>query len=838
MAIQKSPSFKDYRAFFKAATKSETAPDGFDPFPYQERLSGGELPQILNIPTGAGKTAAVILAWLWRRRFADEETRKATPRRLVYCLPMRVLVEQTRDEAKRWLKNKDIDFLAEKPGEGEDKIAVTVLMGGEDTDKWDYYPERDAIIIGTQDMLLSRALNRGYAMSRYRWPVHYALLNNDCLWVMDEVQLMGVGVETSAQMQAFREKLGCYGNPTTIWMSATVGENQLATVDHPVPKNGFLHHALEEDDLSLDTIGKRLKAKKAISKAGFCLDSEDVDYAENVAGLLIEKHKKGTLTLCIVNQVKRAQNVFRSLKSNQKQNPAYSIARIALIHSRFRQKERDAWTKVLEEEGDRIVVATQAVEAGVDVSAQTLVTEIAPWPSLVQRFGRCNRYGESGNAEIIWIDLNLESDGDEDTTALPYSMAELEKSKVLLDGIADGGVETVRRKMAEYVPEEVTRQVIRRKDAVDLFDTTADLTGSDLDVSRFVRDGVDTDVQFYWRELVEEFPPKENVYPSRGELCPVSIGDANEFAKKYAGFVWNPLEARWMKVGKGGEADRFFPGQAVCVQASEGGYSEELGWDGSYAAKKPVPVSVLAPSGLREEERDGADEQSFDGDGKWVTLSSHCADVLREIGLIESSLVLPKDQGAALETAARWHDVGKAHAAFQNVVNEGAPQGAPGEVWAKSGQKNNGHGYYVIAENGIRVARPHFRHELASALAWLCAHPAEHPYSDLIAYIIAAHHGKVRLSIRSIPQESKPHEDTLFARGVWQGDALGPVRGLLEKPISLDLSVMQLGEGSWLERMLSLRDDKNMGVFRLAYLEALLRIADWRASRREDGGVG
>ena len=36
---------------------------------------------------------------------------------------------------------------------------------------------------------------------------------------------------------------------------------------------------------------------------------------------------------------------------------------------------------------DRIIVATQVVEAGVDISATTLVTELSPWSSLVQRFG-------------------------------------------------------------------------------------------------------------------------------------------------------------------------------------------------------------------------------------------------------------------------------------------------------------------------------------------------------------------------------------------------------------------------------------------------------------------
>jgi len=83
-----------FESFFKRATEHE-------PFPYQIRLATSEaLPQLIDIPTGAGKTAAVVLAWLWRRRFAAEEVRKATPRRLVYCLPMRVLVEQTRENAK------------------------------------------------------------------------------------------------------------------------------------------------------------------------------------------------------------------------------------------------------------------------------------------------------------------------------------------------------------------------------------------------------------------------------------------------------------------------------------------------------------------------------------------------------------------------------------------------------------------------------------------------------------------------------------------------------------------------------------------------------------------
>ena len=58
---------------------------------------GDEFPQQLDIPTGLGKTAAVVLAWLYRRfGHPDKSIRRATPRRLIYCLPMRVLVGTNR----------------------------------------------------------------------------------------------------------------------------------------------------------------------------------------------------------------------------------------------------------------------------------------------------------------------------------------------------------------------------------------------------------------------------------------------------------------------------------------------------------------------------------------------------------------------------------------------------------------------------------------------------------------------------------------------------------------------------------------------------------------------
>jgi CRISPR-associated endonuclease/helicase Cas3 len=261
-----------FNAFFSAATSQA-------PYDYQRRLAGaasmeGSAPsdlsadpssetlvkeealakmepfpcrsQLINIPTGLGKTAAVVLAWLWNRVALQ---RPDWPRRLVYCLPMRTLVEQTEGEVKKWIGNllAQADALGFSPAVRADlqwlfEHSPVVLMGGEEQDDarrdWDLYPEKPAILIGTQDMLLSRALNRGYGMSRYRWPMHFGLLNNDALWVFDETQLMGAGLATACQLEAFRRdrvvrpsgETSWFGNRSVTWYaSATSNPTALET---------------------------------------------------------------------------------------------------------------------------------------------------------------------------------------------------------------------------------------------------------------------------------------------------------------------------------------------------------------------------------------------------------------------------------------------------------------------------------------------------------------------------------------------------------------------------------------------------------------------------------
>lgn len=67
-----------FAKFFQGAT-------GHEPFPYQTRLAEApELPSLLSVPTGSGKTAAAVRGWLWRRRYVHERIRISSWRRRAY----------------------------------------------------------------------------------------------------------------------------------------------------------------------------------------------------------------------------------------------------------------------------------------------------------------------------------------------------------------------------------------------------------------------------------------------------------------------------------------------------------------------------------------------------------------------------------------------------------------------------------------------------------------------------------------------------------------------------------------------------------------------------------
>ena len=559
------------------------------------------------------------------------------------------------------------------------------------------------------------------------------------------------------------------------------------------------------------------------------------------------------MTLVIVNQVKRAQDLHGHVAKMLKPRGGGAPG-LALLHSRFRPADRKReMARVVgpEAESDIIVVATQAVEAGVDISAAVMFTELAPWASMVQRFGRANRRGKlHDGARVHWVDLLGSIEGNEKAVerhasalSLPYGADELQNTRDTLLGLDN--VASVNLPAPGDIDPPL--RVVRRKDLDDLFDTDADLTGFDVDIAPYVRDAEDTDVRVFWRELplTGDTPPT----PRGEELCAVPIGQARKWiaeARKGSSRVIFVRDTQWRRgTGQTGTTppgwralrEDPWPGLTILADVTAGGYLPEKGFTG-VRRHRPGPVGDAgAGSEAPQEETDGFDEDTrSEAANTPVTLVDHLRHVVREADDLCDTLGVDGATRAIIVRAARWHDVGKAHEVFQDTMRKGL-DGHPvaeGELLAKTVGTNLRHG------------RRYFRHELASALAFLAAGDWGRD-ADLGAFLIAAHHGKVRMNLRALPRERPPNEPerahTRFARGVWEGDELPALElggGERWHGGALTLSVMELGwdeatRESWTERTRDLL--AHHSPFRLAWLETLLRLADWRASAKENDGA-
>ena len=782
--------YKNFKEFFKKAT-------GYEPYPYQTKLADSSFSPIINIPTGAGKTETAILGlWLWNRIHHEDKT----PRRLIYCLPMRVLVEQTKTRIDVWLKNLGLDK----------RISVVLYMGGsskKDISELEYHPEKEYILVGTQDMLVSGALNRAYGRNPRSWPRTFGLLNNDCMWIMDEVQIMENALPTSLQMNAFRGHFKTYGHHKTVWMSATINPEWMKTIDSlkdiPIYK-------LDAKDCSVE-LENRNNAVKTLHRVDIVLEKK---YDDKTVEYLQTLHKPNTITAIMVNTVQRAQDLCRLFEKNN--------IKCKLIHSRFRAEDREElnkWVGSITENDDKIIISTQVLEAGVDISVRTMITEIAPWSNLVQRFGRCNRYGKMSQADIYWIDIKDEK------SHPPYDKDDLEYARKLLSELDDTSVSP--NNLPEIKEKKIFDAVIRKMDLIGFFDTSADLSGNHTDASRFVRTMKHKlNVNVLWRSDLSE-----NSKPDRSEICSVPIYELQDLLKKRKdsrnqAYQWDYVADKWVKIN----LYEIFPGQTIMLDSKIGGYSRIYGWDVDSNDVVKNPESKY-------------DSQSNDPKfslKKPVTQSDHTHHVLQEMNNILKEIeFLDEDIKEALRTAVKYHDVGKIHEIFQDAMRRGIPKDMKkeGVMWAKSPEMDK----YKIPEreeNGGQSLE--FRHEVASTLAYLQhRHGLDDKLGDLIAYLIMSHHGIVRLSLKGNKKREK--EGYLLGYKI-DGDKLPAFSGkywtMSETKINMSLARIgrfESGHPSWTERAISVRDE--YGPFCLAYLEALIRAADTRASRNEDDGV-
>jgi CRISPR-associated endonuclease/helicase Cas3 len=446
----------------------------------------------------------------------------------------------------------------------------------------------------------------------------------------------------------------------------------------------------------------------------------------------------------------------------------------------------------------------------------------------VQRAGRCNRTGKVRDAELWWVAPHKPQ---------PYEQPDIDAAVAALShlqGAAVTGEDLLSRDVA-VIEEQVA--VLRRGDFIGLFDTAPDLSGNDIDIAQYVRDADDLDAQLAWATWTPEgedgHPPADAKSPPAEYRCRVPVGQVNAFARDAAVWRLDPLLGRWARVSPQVPHSRARPGEILVVDAAHGGYDPVTGFDPG--VRQPVPgcpsLHTRAEPADGAEDRYAADPASVQ-QRDWISLDEHSHDVRQQAEALFRALRPALTDGAVQSavTAAYLHDVGKAHQTWQDALCDLADLGerdriTAGRPWAKSSSDGR-----LRFDGGAG-----FRHELASLLILdgpLRELLSEALDQDLARYLVLAHHGKLRIQVRDpvdLAVTEAGGENKILGLQHGASSAVPPVLGQPAARFTVDLDQFRLGgDRSWTRTALSLRD--RYGPFVLAYLETVVRIADWRAS--------
>lgn len=709
-----------------------------EPFPWMERLAerfaAADWPEIIDLPTGSGKSD-LVFAWAWARR-----QNNAVPRRLWMVSDRRVIVDQTFETA-RHLEGVDVHVSRLRGGLVREEIDVA------DPTANILDPTADQIISTTVDQFGSRLLFRAYGEASQSWAIWAGLSGNDSLVVLDEAHLSPVAEETFRRCQ----QLGA--NLAMVSMTAT-------------PRAGGNVFRLDANDRVHRVLAPRLRAKRWVT---LCKDQNVAAAAER----LIAQGCKRIAVIC--NTVRNAREAFMRIQHPDKR----------LLIGRQRPLDRDRLLSTLlpglctgAEDGPPILlVATQCIEAGADFDFDGMVSEACPIDALRQRLGRLDRVGKMGSSECLLVRpadfKTVPPYGGAPKAAWEWLSAHAKKGRV------DLGQENWEE-ISAFVPDEARSAAAQPVTLIEPYLRMLARTSPrpkvepDIDLFLHGREKAPGAVSLIWREdvFVDDIDATDEILrlipPDALEVCEVPLWEAQAFLRgqqiqtDLGDIEGGQIDFRlprgdqrkvvqWLGREDGAtatEISSLHPGDVVIVPAALGGY-DEFGW--SPQSKTPVQdlceAAHLKRTGYRIEKVDDPEAEA-EGDQvhRWsrgvvvehfterrfariadteIGLKEHQCAVSERARLFGERLGLDSE---ALAEAGLHHDDGKAATGWQLCVNGGNPARLLGQPLAK--------GRYVRSPLS-RLPRG-WRHE-AESLARL---PVD--ASDLVRWLVATHHGHAR----------------------------------------------------------------------------------------------
>lgn len=396
-----------FPAFFEQVTEHE-------PFEWQaelvDQLLRRRFPDVVDVPTGLGKTA-LILCWTYALAAGA-----AVPRRLCFVVDRRLVVDSAHDDARSLADQLSRSTPGTYAGEvaarlqamhGDSELPpleVVRMRGGVTWEsRWLARPDQAAVVVGTVDQVGSRLLFRGYGVSDGMRPVNAALVGMDSWVVIDEAHIAEPLVRTATSVAAYQAMTQSLGKATPL---------RITKMSATTEASGNIVHADLEKQAASTRFPRSAEAaarRRDARKPSVLIDVRDLASSargrrhttaarlgEALADIAIQMDPSAQVVGVIANTIATARAAYDRLTQ------AGESACLLIGRVRPYEREHVAGEAVRDlmvgqprppEGTRRFVVATQTIEVGANLDLDALVTECAPLSSLVQRFGRVNRIG-------------------------------------------------------------------------------------------------------------------------------------------------------------------------------------------------------------------------------------------------------------------------------------------------------------------------------------------------------------------------------------------------------------------------------------------------------------